>query len=179
MRSSGWRPNSLACASSADPGARGLPAHRRQDFDLAVHVEEQLGQLAGASPDAPRLLFRAKGENPTVAADKTLVACAVDAVLQTAVACGGSGDVVRVQVIADGRAVALDVEFPPGPLVGRAPAEIMEPYAVRDVLPEIGANALAAAGAIAVGQGGDLLFREREGGAVGFTLELVRAPVRA
>lgn len=155
------------------------PAHRRQDFDLAVHVEEQLGQLAGASPDAPRLLFRAKGENPTVAADKTLVACAVDAVLQTAVACGGSGDVVRVQVIADGRAVALDVEFPPGPLVGRAPAEIMEPYAVRDVLPEIGANALAAAGAIAVGQGGDLLFREREGGAVGFTLELLRAPVRA
>lgn len=155
------------------------PAHRRQDFDLAVHVEEQLGQLAGASPDAPRLLFRAKGENPTVAADKTLVACAVDAVLQTAVACGGSGDVVRVQVIADGRAVTLDVEFPPGPLIGRAPDEIMEPYAVRDVLPEIGANALAAAGAIAVGQGGDLLFGEREGGAVGFTLQLLRAPVRA
>ena len=53
----------------------------------------------------------------------------------------------------------------------------MEPYAVRDVLPEIGANALAAAGAIAVGQGGDLLLGER-GGALGFTLELVRAPER-
>lgn len=154
------------------------PAHRDQDFDLAVHVEEQLGQLAGASPDAPRLLFRVKGENPTVSADKALVACAVDATLQTAIACGGSGDVVRVQVLVGERAVTLDVEFPPGPLLGRDPAEVMEPYAVRDVLPGIGANALAAAGAIAVGQGGDLLFGEREGGALGFTLELVRAPER-
>lgn len=154
------------------------PAHRVQEFDLAVHVEEQLGQLAGASPDAPRLLFRARGENPTVSADKALVACAVDATLQTALACGGSGDVVRVQVVADDRAVTLDVEFPPGPLLGRDPTEIMEPYAIRDVLPEIGANALAAAGAIAVGQGGDLLFGEREAGAVGFTLELIRAPER-
>merc|ERR1739841_53319 len=91
------------------------PAHRDQDFDLAVHVEEQLGQLAGASPDAPRLLFRVKGENPVVSADKALVACAVDATLQTAIACGGSGDVVRVQVVVDERAVRLDVEFPPGP----------------------------------------------------------------
>ncbi len=155
------------------------PAHRNQDFDLAVHVEEQLGQLAGASPDAPRLLFRVKGETPTVSADKALVACAVDATLQTALACGGSGDVVRVQVITEGPAVTLDVEFPPGPLLGRDPAEVMEPYAVRDVLPGIGANALAAAGAIAVGQGGDLLFGEREGGTVGFTLELMRAPERA
>ena len=154
------------------------PAHRDQDFDLAVHVEEQLGQLAGASPDAPRLLFRLKGDNPMVSADKALIACAVDATLQTAIACGGSGDVVRVQVVADERAVTLDVEFPPGPLLGRDPAEVMEPYAVRDVLPEIGANALAAAGAIAVGQGGDLLLGEREGGALGFTLELVRAPER-
>ena len=154
------------------------PAHRDQDFDLAVHVEEQLGQLAGASPDAPRLLFRVKGENAVVSADKALVACAVDATLQTAIACGGSGDVVRVQVVVDERSVTLDVEFPPGPLLGRDPAEVMEPYAVRDVLPEIGANALAAAGAIAVGQGGDLLLGEREGGALGFTLELVRAPDR-
>lgn len=150
------------------------PAHRGQSFDLAVHVEEQLGQLAGASPDAPRILFRTRGEEPTVIADKGLVACAVDAVLQTALACGGSGDVVRVQVVADDEAITLDVEFPPGPLVGRAPSEVMEPYGIRDVLPEIGANALAAAGAIAVGQGGDLLMGEREGGAMGFTLELAR-----
>lgn len=151
------------------------PAHRAQRFDLAVHVEEQLGQLAGSSPDSPRILFRTRGDDPSIDADKGLVACAVDAVLQTSLACGHSGDVVRVQVVGDGPTVALDVEFPPGPLTGRAPSEVLEPYAVRDVLPQIGANALAAAGAIAVGQGGDLQLEEREGGALAFRLELVRA----
>lgn len=157
------------------------PQRGSQDVDMATLTEEALGALAGATPNAPRILFRRRGQEHTTVGDKSLVACALDAVLQTAVACSASGDVVRVTV--DGadaastpsgsRHMTVEVEFPEGPLAALHPSEITTPYALRKILPDIGANALAAAGAIAVGQGGDLhLLRDEDAGALVFTLEL-------
>jgi len=155
------------------------PAGEEQDFDLASFVEEQLGEAAGVGPDAPRLLFRRVGSGaPRVRADKSLVALAFDALLQTALACAGSGDVVRVSVTAEGGAgrpgppVTARVDFPRGPLAALAPADLLRPYALGQVLPVIGPNALAAAGGIAVGQGGDLVVEEVEGGRLTFLLDL-------
>ncbi|MEM8712836.1 MAG: hypothetical protein AAGG01_17940, partial [Planctomycetota bacterium] len=157
------------------------PQRGHQDVDVATLTEEALGALAGATPNAPRILFRRRGQEHTTVADKSLVACALDAVLQTAVACAGSGDVVRVTVdgadaastMSGDRCMTVEVEFPEGPLSGLHPEEITTPYALRKILPDIGANALAAAGAIAVGQGGDLhLLRDEDARTLIFTMEL-------
>ncbi len=149
------------------------PPRGNQEFNVGTLTEEALGALAGATPNAPRILFRTRGSRSGTVADKSLVVAALDALLQTAVACAGSGDVVRITV--EGRPeepTVVDVEFPPGPLSERHPDDILAPYGLRKILPGIGPNALAAAGAIAVGQGGDLTLQRDEEGLLTFTLEL-------
>ena len=141
------------------------PPRGEQAFDLNVLIEEQLGALAGQTPDAPRILFRSRIEQAPVEADKLLVTMALEALLLTAIGCAGPGDVVRVSIDADGAgAPCAHIRFPAGPMSDLEPTEALQPYALKARLPEIGANALAAAGAIAVGQGGDLVLREEAGG---------------
>ncbi|MEM9379475.1 MAG: hypothetical protein AAGB93_05940 [Planctomycetota bacterium] len=153
------------------------PAAGEQDFDVAVLVEEQLGGLAGTSPDSPRLLFRTAPEAATtVRADKALVSMALDALLRAAVGCAGAGDVVRVSVDGAETGPAVRIEFPRGPLADLRPEDVLEPYALKTRLPEIGSNALAAAGGIAVGQGGDLLVSESTAETLAF--EVSFAPPR-
>ena len=136
------------------------PPRGDQEFDLAILVEELLGGLAGQSPDAPRLLFKATASERVVEADKLLVTMALEALLVTAVSCAGPGDVVRVSLDGGpGEAPWVHVRFPAGPIAGLAPEDALQPYALKALLPSVGANALAAAGAIAVGQGGDLVLR--------------------
>ncbi|MEM9801390.1 MAG: hypothetical protein AAGA20_13770 [Planctomycetota bacterium] len=139
------------------------PPRGEQRFDLATLVEEQLGALAGREADAPRLLFRRDVDDATVEADKLLVVMALEAVLQTAVGCASASDVVRVSVgpATDG-GTSVRVQFPAGPIADLDPESVLEPYALKGRLEGIGANALAAAGAIAVGQGGDLVVREED-----------------
>ena len=154
------------------------PPRGGQHFDVAIHVEEQLGAMVGDKPDAPRLLFRRDGETFDVVADKALVAQAFEAVLRTATACCGAGDVVRVSV-QDTRELEtplarVRIEFPRGPLDGLTPTEIVEPYALKGKLAGVGAHALSAAGAIAVGQGGDLRLEEISGAQFAFVVELPR-----
>ncbi|MEL6907494.1 MAG: hypothetical protein AAFP22_18955, partial [Planctomycetota bacterium] len=186
------------------------PPRGDRTFDLSQFVEEQLGAAAGRSVDAPRLLFRREGApEADVRADKMLLALALDALLQTAIACSTSGDVVRVELTADASHAAssfepkpdgsesagaepaaadsagegsgddaesgelvLRIDFPSGPLAGRRPDVLLRPYALRGDLPTIGPNALPAAGAIAVGQGGDLLVEELSGGRSAFVVTL-------
>lgn len=149
------------------------PPRGDQEFDMATLTEEALGALAGKTPNAPRILFRKRGDRTETIADKSLVMAALDAVLHTAISSAGSGDVVRVTVEGrSGEPVVTDVEFPAGPLAERHPDEILMPYGLRKILPEIGPNALAAAGAIAVGQGGDLTLARDEEGKLTFSLEL-------
>lgn len=152
----------------AAPPPKGL-----QEFDVATLVEEALGAIAGATPDAPRILFRKRGNRTDTVADKALVAAAVDALLQTAIACASSGDVVRITVEGRvGELIVTEVQFPPGPIADLHPDQILTPYALRKILPNIGPNALAAAGAIAVGQGGDMCLMRNEDGTATFLLEL-------
>jgi hypothetical protein len=152
----------------AAPPPKGL-----QEFDVATLVEEALGAIAGATPDAPRILFRKRGNRTDTVADKALVAAAMDALLQTAIACASSGDVVRITVEGRvGELIVTEVQFPPGPIADLHPDQILTPYALRKILPNIGPNALAAAGAIAVGQGGDMCLMRNEDGTATFLFEL-------
>jgi hypothetical protein len=147
------------------------PPPGSQEFDLATLVEEQLGDLAGDTPDAPRLLFRRSPEGTLIQADKLLVAMALEALLRTAVGCAGAGDVVRVSV--DTRIDAgplARIEFPAGPLSDMRPEDVLEPYALKSRLPQIGSNALAAAGGIAVGQGGDLIVAQASATTLAFEI---------
>ena len=155
------------------------PPRGEQVFDLSVLVEEQLGALAGQTPDAPRILFRSRIEQAPVEADKLLVTMALEALLLTAIGCAGPGDVLRVSVDADAAGTpCAHIRFPAGPMAGLEPAKALQPYALKARLPEIGANALAAAGAIAVGQGGDLVLREEEGGHRVFDVSFSGGPAR-
>lgn len=139
------------------------PGRGDQEFDVAVVVEEILGGLAGTQPDSPRLLFRRIAETSLVEADKALVVCGLDALLQTAVSCAGAGDVIRVSVEGGGEAapIEISIQFPKGPTADVEAPDLLSPYALKDTLPAIGSNALAAAGGIAVGQGGDLVVEDR------------------
>lgn len=153
------------------------PPRGEQAFDLGVLLEEQLGALAGQSPDAPRILFRSRVDGAPIEADKLLVTMALEALLLTAVGCAGPGDVIRVSIDAgDDGAPCIHIRFPAGPMADLSPAEAIQPYALRARLPDIGANALAAAGAIAVGQGGDLVLRDEDGGHRVFDVSFSGAP---
>lgn len=143
-------------AVSAAPG-RGL-----HQFELATLVEEQLAGLAGSTPESPRFLFRSEGPS-SVQCDKLLVYQALDAILHLADACSAPGDSVRVSVVTDGGSVTALVDAPAGPLHGLHPAEILEPYSFRRLLPSIGPNALAAASRILDGQGGSLVLERADG----------------
>ena len=153
------------------------PPRGEQAFDLGVLLEEQLGALAGQAPDAPRILFRSRVDGAPIEADKLLVTMALEALLLTAVGCAGPGDVIRVSIDAgDDGTPCVHIRFPAGPMADLSPAEAIQPYALKARLPDIGANALAAAGAIAVGQGGDLVLRDEEGGHRVFDVSFSGAP---
>lgn len=160
------------------------PAPGTARIDLPVLVEECLASLAQArgtssAPEGlgrPRFLFRSEG-GLAVQGDKGLLVAALDAVLQTAAACGGPGDVVRTEVVRTDFGVAeVRVDLPEGRLAGLDPARLLEPYALRTRLPEIGANALAAAGGILVGHGGDLTAGRGGRGRLVFALRLPATP---
>lgn len=138
------------------------PGRGSHQFELATLVEEQLAGLAGSTPESPRFLFRSEG--PTgVQCDKLLVYQAFDAVLHLADACSAPEDVVRVSVVANGGSVTARIDAPAGPLHALEPAEILEPYSFRRLLPSIGPNALAAASRILEGQGGSLVLERTDG----------------
>jgi hypothetical protein len=159
------------------------PAAGKLRLDLGVLVEETLASLAqrphGSDGDAatrsdaasgarvdgrPRFLFRSQA-GVSVQADKGLLVAALDAVLGVAAAAAGAADVVRTEVLTTDAGVAeVRVDLPEGRLAGLEPARILEPYALRKRMPWIGAHALAAAGGILVGHGGDLVLERRAQG---------------
>lgn len=153
------------------------PAAGTTRLDLGVLVEETLASLAQRAPEAggavaagariegrPRFLFRSQA-GVEVQADKGLLVAALDAVLGVAAAAGGAADVVRTEVLTTDAGVAeVRVDLPEGRLAGLDPARILEPYALRRRMPGIGAHALAAAGGILVGHGGDLVVERRSQG---------------
>ena len=132
---------------AAPPGPGG------QVLALGTLLEEQLGGLAGVTPQSPRYLFRAD-PGVRVRSDKLLLVQAFDALLQLATACSSAGDVVRVDLRAEGQRARVRLTFPVGPLAGLDTESVLRPYGLRRILPHFGANALAAASRLIAGQGG-------------------------
>jgi len=154
------------------------PSDGDQDIELSTLLEEMLGGLAGG-PGAPRLLFRGE-PGVIVRSNKGLLVQAFDALVQVAQACAGEADVVRVAVRAadeeNGTPQAqVSVRFPRGVLGDLELERIPEPYALRRVLPHIGANALGAAAGILRGQGGALSLEAPAPDSLCWTATLPRA----
>ncbi|MBK7876629.1 MAG: hypothetical protein IPJ77_12930 [Planctomycetes bacterium] len=137
------------------------PGPGQQRFDLGELVDVFTRDLVARGAEGPRCLARKQGPAP-VRSDRQLVAQALDALFFVASRAAAPGEIVRVKLETDERAARLAIEFPAGPLDGLEPARILEPYALRRVLPELGANALSAAVGILRGQGGALEL-ERKG----------------
>jgi hypothetical protein len=142
------------------------PGPGTQTFDLAELLELFLSEIRTSGPDAPRCLLRSNGAL-AVRSDRQLLTQAFDALFCLARNSAGRGEIVRVQARRDddagGRAV-ISIDFPAGRLGQMAPEEIVAPYALRTVYPELGANALSAAVRIIEGQGGRCaLARELRG----------------
>ena len=170
------------------------PAQGHQQFDLGVLLEELVTGLVTRRANGPRCLFRPEGEIG-VRSDKELLVQAFDALLFLAGACSDEHDVVRVRAraaeaselepgaengpvpgslqgtTADGVAI-VEIEFPAGPLEELDPERIIEPYSVRDRLPDLGPNALRAAVGILAGQGGRAQLARLGPDRLAWTIEL-------
>lgn len=135
------------------------PARGDTVFDVGEVLKVYVSSMAKSGPDAPRILFRTQGP-VLVRSDRGLLGVVFDALLFVARECASRGFVVKAQVLppAEGK-VAIEIDFPAGPLDGRTVENIFTPYALRRVLPSLGPNALPAAQAIIIGQGGTLSLR--------------------
>lgn len=151
-----------------------------QQIELSGFVQELLASLLGSqSGEGPRVLFRGE-PGATVRGDKAQLGAALDAMAQLGAHCiqaDESGEALRVQVSVTGGEVALEMDFPAGPLEGaEGPREdLLEPYALRRAFPDYGANALAAAGGIFSGHGGQLAAKGLENGRLALTAHLPQA----
>lgn len=152
------------------------PGPGSQRFDLAPMLGEML-TARGSEPEAPRYLIRTpEGEDALpVRSDRVLLTQALDAVLFLGHWCASPGGTLRV----DGRLVEdevrVSIRFPAGALADMNLGRILEPYGLRRRLPELGANALAAASGILQGQGGRLELESDGDGGLEWLLHLPAA----
>jgi hypothetical protein len=134
------------------------PALGDQRLDLAPLLEEML-TARRSEAESPRYLLRAPDPLP-LRSDKLVLTQALDALLFLAHHAAGPGGTVRVdaRLLEDPdeerREAQVSIRFPAGRFRGRAPGALLEPYSLRRDLPELGANALAAACSLLRGQGG-------------------------
>ncbi len=142
------------------------PKAGEQRFDLAPMLEEML-TMRRSSEDAPRYLIRTPDPLP-LRSDKLLLTQAFDALLFLCHACSGPEGTVRVdgrRLEGEDHGIRVSIRFPAGQLAELEPDEILQPYALRRSLPELGPNSLAAAAGIVRGQGGEVqLLKEPRGG---------------
>jgi hypothetical protein len=155
------------------------PPRGDQAFDLAELAETLVAGLPKKGPQAPRWMARSSGPLP-VSSDRELLLQVFDALLFVAEKCSSRGEIVRVQASeakgAGPRRANVTIEFPAGPLADLEPAQIVEPYGVRRILPDLGPNALSAARGIVSGQGGRLDLEKSGRGRLTWVLELPLAP---
>ncbi|MFN0008295.1 MAG: hypothetical protein ACKVXR_10330, partial [Planctomycetota bacterium] len=141
------------------------PPRGEQVFDLSELIDTLVDALPRKGPQAPRWLVRSNGPL-SVRSDREILLQAFDALLFVADKCSSRGENVRVQATAvDGVAprVRVSIDFPEGKLAGLDPAQVVEPYGLRRILPDLGPNALSAAAGILAGQGGRLDLRRGRG----------------
>lgn len=136
------------------------PARGAQRFELGELVDLHTRALVERGAEGPRCLARKNG-SAIVKSDRQLVSQVLDALFHLAGRAAAAGELVRVQLKTEKDAARLSIEFPAGPLAALAPERIVEPYALRRLFPELGANALAAATGIVRGQGGELALARK------------------
>ncbi|MBL8863344.1 MAG: hypothetical protein JNK02_15220 [Planctomycetes bacterium] len=151
------------------------PPRGAQSFDLGEIVHLFAAGLAASGADAPRCQFKSV-PGAIVRSDRQLLSQALDAVFFVVRCTARKGDLVRVQVSRfeddGGAGYEVSIDFPTGPLEGFAEDEIVTPYALADLFPELGPNALAAATGIVAGQEGRLSIATRGRGRATWRLRL-------
>jgi hypothetical protein len=146
---------SLACLAAPPP--RGV-----EEFDVSGVIEELLTTLTLRGRKGPRFQPAAgAGGRPAVEfivrADRSALTMAFETVLGVARLCSSGGDTVKVAYTPiNGSAVSIGIEFPAGPLQGVAAENVLDVNVLRERLPDLGPNELAAASAIVSSQGGAL-----------------------
>mgnify|MGYP001608912519 CR=1 FL=1 len=131
------------------------PPRGDEQFDLAGLVEEQLAALTLRGRKGPRFQPRsgesARSVEFLVRADRAAVALAFEALLQLARHCATAGETVRVVYTPRGTSeLLIAIEFPAGPLAGLTSEKLADAAVLRERLPELGPNDLAASAAIKV-----------------------------
>lgn len=130
------------------------PPRGRDRFDLGPLLEEQLAALTLRGRKGPRFL-PTSGGRLEVSADRSALTTALEALLTLAKACTAAGEIIRVPYgPISPEELGITVDFPRGPLEGLPVGAILEPHALRDRLPALGPNDLAAAEALVRSQGG-------------------------
>jgi len=129
------------------------PGRGDQEFDLAVLLKELVAQFVARGAGKTRCLYLPEGEVP-VRSEKQLLTQAFDALLFLAASCAAENEAVRVRARSEDGTAQVEIEFPVGPLEDLEPERVVEPYGLRDRLPDLGPNALRAAFGIFDGQGG-------------------------
>jgi hypothetical protein len=146
---------SLACLAAPPP--RGV-----EEFDVSGVIEELLTTLTLRGRKGPRFQpASGAGGRPAVEfivrADRSALTLAFETVLGVARLCSSGGDTVKVAYTPiNGSAVSIGIEFPAGPLQGVAAENVLDVNVLRERLPDLGPNELAAASAIVSSQGGAL-----------------------
>ncbi len=130
-------------------GLRGdSPGGASDEFDLGALLEEELTGLTVRGPNAPRYLFKSSGDL-FVQNDPERLRAALREVLLLGRAASATGDVIRVQAMADADdAVSIDVDAPLGPLAGLSRREWLDPATLAQRLPEVHAETLKSAFAL-------------------------------
>jgi len=146
------------------------PGRGDQRFDLGPMLEEMLTALR-SEPGAPRYLIRTDGDLG-LRSDRSLLGQVFDALFFLAHRAAGEGGSVRVDARGEDGRVEVSIRFPGGPYGELPPGEILQPYGLRRLLPELGANALAAASGLLAGQEGSLELRQEHGGGLEWVVSL-------
>ncbi len=144
------------------------PPPGNQRFELAPMIEELL-TARRSEPGSPRYLVRTS-DPLAVRSDKALLGQVFDALLYLSHHLAGENGTIRV----DGRLeedpagltdrVRVSIRFPAPDHPELEAADVLVPYGLRRLMPELGPNALAAAAGIVKGQGGSLELVPEQGG---------------
>jgi len=154
------------------------PPAGSQTFDLGEIVHLFAAGLAQSGPEAPRCQYKTSA-GAVVRSDRQLLSQALDAVFFLVRCTSRKGDLVRAQVqlidVDEKPWIEMSLDFPSGPLEGFPQEDVVSPYSLTDLFPELGPNALAAAAGIVAGQEGRLSLVNRAPGRMTWHLHLPRA----
>jgi hypothetical protein len=154
------------------------PARTDATFDIVALIEEEVAALTVRGRKGPRFLARATQETRgtgelAVRGDRTAAQTAVQSLLRLGQACAASGDVIRVVYGPLGeREFGLSIDFSSGPLAGSTAAQLRDAAHLRERVPDLGLNEIAAAEAVIASLGGSLSLAPADAATIGLQVRL-------